>query len=97
VLLAFAIARRWPDVLSNALEPGWVATKMGGAGAPDDLDAGHRTQVWLAVSDDAAAKVTGEYFYHMRRREPNPAAREAQLQDTLLEACARFSAVTLPK
>ena len=23
VLLAFAIARRWPDILSNALEPGW--------------------------------------------------------------------------
>lgn len=97
VLLAFAIARRWPDVLSNALEPGWVATKMGGAGATDNLDAGHRTQVWLAVSDDAAAKVTGEYFYHMRRRAPNPAARDAKLQDTLLEACARFSAVTLPK
>ena len=97
VLLAFAIARRWPDVLSNALEPGWVATKMGGAGAPDDLDAGHRTQVWLAVSDDAGAKLTGEYFYHMRRRAPNPAVRDAQLQDTLLDACARFSAVTLPK
>ena len=26
VLLAFAIARRCPDVFSNALEPGWVAT-----------------------------------------------------------------------
>ena len=35
VLLAFAIARRWPEVLSNALEPGWVATKMGGAGASE--------------------------------------------------------------
>ena len=97
VLLAFAIARRWRDVLSNALEPGWVATKMGGSGATDDLDAGHRTQVWLAVSDDAAAKVTGEYFYHMLRRAPNPAARDAELQDRLLDACARFSTVTLPK
>jgi NAD(P)-dependent dehydrogenase (short-subunit alcohol dehydrogenase family) len=96
VLLAFAIARRWPDVLSNALEPGWVATKMGGAGATDDLDAGHRTQVWLAVSDDAAAKVTGEYFYHMRRREPNPAARDAKRQERLLEACAGYSGVALP-
>src|ERR1700684_4182874 len=66
VLLAFAIARRWPQVFSNAVEPGWVATKMGGAGATDDLDQGHRTQVWLAASDDPAAKVTGEYFYHMR-------------------------------
>ena len=71
VLLAFAIARRWPDVLSNALEPGWVPTKMGGAAAPDDLDAGHRTQVWLAVSDDPAATVTGQYFFHMKPRKPN--------------------------
>jgi NAD(P)-dependent dehydrogenase (short-subunit alcohol dehydrogenase family) len=97
VLLAFAIARRWPDVLSNALEPGWVATKMGGRGAPDDLDAAHRTQVWLAVSDDPAATVTGEYFYHMRLRTPNPAARDADRQETLLDACKRFSDVDLPK
>jgi NAD(P)-dependent dehydrogenase (short-subunit alcohol dehydrogenase family) len=31
-----AVARRWPGVLSNAVEPGWVPTKMGGPGAPDD-------------------------------------------------------------
>jgi len=96
VLLAFAIARRWPDVLSNALEPGWVATKMGGPGAPDDLDAGHRTQVWLAVSTDPAAMVTGEYFFHLRPRTPNPAARDADRQEKLLEACKRFSGVDLP-
>jgi NAD(P)-dependent dehydrogenase (short-subunit alcohol dehydrogenase family) len=96
VLLAFAIARRWPDVLSNALEPGWVATKMGGAGAPDDLDAGHRTQVWLAVSDDPAAKVTGEYFYHMRPRAPIAGARDEERQERLLDACQRFSGVSLP-
>ena len=96
VLLAFAVARRWPGVLSNALEPGWVPTKMGGAGAPDDLDEGHRTQVWLAVSDDPAAMVTGGYFYHMRPRAPNPAARDVERQEKLIEACERFSGVTLP-
>jgi NAD(P)-dependent dehydrogenase (short-subunit alcohol dehydrogenase family) len=96
VLLAFAVARRWRDVLSNALEPGWVPTKMGGAGAPDDLDAGHRTQVWLAVSDDPAAKVTGEYFYHSQLRAPKPATREIELQEQLLDACKRFSGVKLP-
>jgi NAD(P)-dependent dehydrogenase (short-subunit alcohol dehydrogenase family) len=96
VLLAFAVARRWTNVLSNALEPGWVATKMGGAGAPDDLDAGHRTQVWLAVSDDAAATVTGEYFYHMRLREPKPATRDTERQKKLIEACKGFSGVELP-
>src|SRR6202789_2931712 len=96
VLLGFAIARRWPSVFSNALEPGWVPTKMGGPGAPDNLDAAHRTQVWLAGSDDPAATVTGEYFYHMRLRAPNPATRDAKLQDALIDACKRFSGVDLP-
>jgi NAD(P)-dependent dehydrogenase (short-subunit alcohol dehydrogenase family) len=96
VLLAFAIARRWTNVFSNALEPGWVATKMGGAGATDDLDAGHRTQVWLAVSNDPAATVTGQYFYHMRLREPKPATRDTERQEKLIEACKGFSGVDLP-
>jgi NAD(P)-dependent dehydrogenase (short-subunit alcohol dehydrogenase family) len=95
-LLAFAVARRWPDVFSNALEPGWVATKMGGPGAPDDLDQGHRTQVWLAVSDDQAARVSGEYFYHMQKRAPNPEARDKALQDGLIDACRKLSGVALP-
>jgi NAD(P)-dependent dehydrogenase (short-subunit alcohol dehydrogenase family) len=96
VLLAFAVARRWLGVLSNALEPGWVPTKMGGAGAPDDLDEGYRTQVWMAVSDDPAATVTGGYFYHMQPRAPNPATRDVERQEELLDACKRFSGVDLP-
>ena len=76
VLLAFAIARRWSGVHSNALEPGWVPTRMGGSGATDDLDQAHRTQVWLAVSDDLSASVSGEYFYHMEKQQPHPATRD---------------------
>jgi NAD(P)-dependent dehydrogenase (short-subunit alcohol dehydrogenase family) len=96
VLLAFAVARLWPGVLSNALEPGGVPTKMGGPSAPDDLDAGYRTQVWLAVSSDTEAMVTGEYFYHMRPREPHPATQDAALQQKLLDACEGFSGVKFP-
>jgi NAD(P)-dependent dehydrogenase (short-subunit alcohol dehydrogenase family) len=96
VLLAFAMARRWPDVLSNALEPGWVATKMGGPSAPDNLDEGHRTQVWLAVSDEPAAKVTGEYFYHRKQRPPHPSTRNAEIQERLIEACRKLSGIELP-
>jgi NAD(P)-dependent dehydrogenase (short-subunit alcohol dehydrogenase family) len=96
VLLAFSIARRWPSVLSNALEPGWVPTKMGGSGATDDLDQAHRTQVWLAVSDDPAASVSGEYFYHMNRKDPLPATRDVSLQDRLLDFCSRVTGVELP-
>ena len=96
VLLAFSIARRWPSVLSNALEPGWVPTKMGGSGATDDLDQAHRTQVWLAVSDDPAATVSGGDFYHMKKRDPLPATRDASIQDRLLDFCSRVTGVGLP-
>jgi NAD(P)-dependent dehydrogenase (short-subunit alcohol dehydrogenase family) len=96
LILAFAVARKWPDVLSNALEPGWVATKMGGPGAPDDLDAGAVTQVWLATSNDPEAMVSGQYFYHQKRRAPEPAARDEKIQERLIKECARISGVLLP-
>ena len=95
VLLAFAVARRWPGVLSNAVNPGWVATRMGGPGAPDDMDDGRRTQVWLAVSDDPGALVTGQYLRHMKPQQPDPAVRDARRQDELVELCRRFSGVAL--
>ena len=95
-MLAFAIARRWPDVFANSLEPGWVPTKMGGRGAPDDMDQAHLTQVWLAAGDDPKANVTGQYFYHLKRREPNEQAHDARLQDRLLAICEKISDVVLP-
>jgi NAD(P)-dependent dehydrogenase (short-subunit alcohol dehydrogenase family) len=96
VVLAFAVARRWPAVLSNALEPGWVPTKMGGAGAPDDLALGAVTQAWLAVSDDPAATVTGQYFRHQKPHAVHPAARRENLQDELLLYCAGLTDTPLP-
>jgi hypothetical protein len=95
-MLAFAVARRWPEVLSNALEPGWVPTKMGGPGAPDDMDQAHLTQAWLAAGDDPKAQVTGEYFYHLKRMTPNPQAEDPALQDRLVAICAEISGVALP-
>ncbi len=95
-LLACAVARRWPGVRSNALEPGWVATKMGGAHATGDLDAAHRTQAWLAAGDDPTTQVTGGYFFHMKPRKPHGAVHDTERQDMLLAACARFGGVALP-
>jgi NAD(P)-dependent dehydrogenase (short-subunit alcohol dehydrogenase family) len=95
ILLAFGVARHWPDVRSNAVTPGWVATKMGGPGAPDDLDQAHLTQTWLAVSDEPDARVTGGYFYHQRRADVHPAARDPQVQDRLIDYCRERSGVTL--
>ncbi|HEY5204114.1 MAG TPA: SDR family NAD(P)-dependent oxidoreductase [Roseiarcus sp.] len=96
VMLAFTIARLWKDVLSNAVTPGWVATRMGGAGAPDDIAQAHLTQAWLATSDDAEAKITGGYFYHLKPREPNPEAREESVQDRLIDICQEISGVNMP-
>jgi NAD(P)-dependent dehydrogenase (short-subunit alcohol dehydrogenase family) len=97
VMLAFVVARLWPNVLSNAVTPGWVPTKMGGASAPDDINQAHLTQAWLATSDDAEAKTTGGYFYHLKRREPNSEAREISVQDRLLAICQEVSGVDLPR
>lgn len=96
VLLAFAVARLWPDVFANALEPGWVPTRMGGHGAPDGMDQAYRTQAWLAVSDDPKTHVTAGYFYHMRPRQPNPEALDIQLQDRLLAVFREISGIDLP-
>jgi NAD(P)-dependent dehydrogenase (short-subunit alcohol dehydrogenase family) len=91
VMLAFAVARRWPAVRSNAIDPGWVATKMGGRGAPDDLGRGSETQAWLAVSEDSAAVVSGAYFYHKKQQSINPSAHDVTIQDRLLAACAELT------
>ena len=96
VILAFAVARRWQDVCSNAVEPGWVATKMGGAGAPDSLEEGPKTQVWLAAGTDPKALVTGEYFYHQKHRAFHPAAADITVQEKFLKECLAISGIPLP-
>jgi NAD(P)-dependent dehydrogenase (short-subunit alcohol dehydrogenase family) len=95
VLLAFAIARRWKNVRSNALEPGWVPTKMGGPSAPGDLHRGCVTQAWLATSEDKLAQSTGGYFYHQRPRAPNGIVSDVGIQEQLLVECERISGIPL--
>jgi NAD(P)-dependent dehydrogenase (short-subunit alcohol dehydrogenase family) len=94
--LAFAFARLWPEVRSNAVDPGWVPTKMGGPAAPDNLEQGHVTQSWLATSSDSGALVTGEYFRDRRKRRAYSAARSVQFQDELLGALEDLTGVALP-
>lgn len=96
VVLAFALARRWPQVRANAVNPGWVPTRMGGRGAPDDLELGADTQAWLAAGDGEAADVTGAYLFHRQPEEPEPVTRDPATQDALLAACAGLSDVPLP-
>jgi NAD(P)-dependent dehydrogenase (short-subunit alcohol dehydrogenase family) len=95
IVLAFAVARRWPGTLSNAVDPGWIASRMGGRGAPGRLPEGADTQVWLATSDEPAARVSGRYFYRREERRASPAAYHPTVQDGLLAACARLTDVQL--
>ena len=95
VALAFGVARLWPDVLSNAVNPGWVPTRMGGPQAPDNFEQGAETQVWLAVSDEPGALVSGRYFYRKRIRAAHPAAADIDFQNRLLDACAQLTGVPL--
>jgi NAD(P)-dependent dehydrogenase (short-subunit alcohol dehydrogenase family) len=92
VLLAFAVARLWPEVLSNAVDPGWVPTKMGGRGAPGDLGQAHLTQIWLTTGSDVGS---GGYYYHLQPHRTHPVASDRKTQDAFLEACAALTGVRL--
>jgi NAD(P)-dependent dehydrogenase (short-subunit alcohol dehydrogenase family) len=93
--LAMAVSRHWPKVISSAVDPGWVATKMGGRGAPDDLEQGHLTQTWLAVSEEPAAKVSGRYWHHRKQVEPAAPARDPAFQDRLMARLEELTDVAL--
>jgi NAD(P)-dependent dehydrogenase (short-subunit alcohol dehydrogenase family) len=93
VILAMAVARKWTDVYANAVNPGWVPTKMGGAGAPDNLEKGYQTQVWLAVNNDADAKVSGRYFHHKKQDRYLPAAADITVQEKFLALCEQITGV----
>jgi NAD(P)-dependent dehydrogenase (short-subunit alcohol dehydrogenase family) len=91
--LTAAFARLFPDVRSNAVDPGWVPTKMGGKNAPDDLQMGVETQVWLATSEEAQAKVSGKYLRHQQVMTPHPAVLDEGFQNHLIQWCEEISGV----
>jgi NAD(P)-dependent dehydrogenase (short-subunit alcohol dehydrogenase family) len=96
VMLSMAVARKWRDVYSNTVDPGWVPTKMGGRGAPDDLQKGFETQVWLAISNDEKAQVSGRYFFHQKEIHHNPEADNVQLQERFLDLCKEITGISFP-
>jgi NAD(P)-dependent dehydrogenase (short-subunit alcohol dehydrogenase family) len=97
LMLCMAVARKWKDVYANTVNPGWVPTKMGGRGAPDSLQKGYETQVWLAVSSDEKAKVSGSYFFHLKERHHNPEADDVLLQEKFLDLCKQITGVPFPQ
>jgi NAD(P)-dependent dehydrogenase (short-subunit alcohol dehydrogenase family) len=96
LILAKVVAKKWPEVYSNALDPGWVPTKMGGPGAPDDLEQGFQTQVWLAVSNDPKALVSDRYFRHQREARHQLKADDKDVQEQFLSLCEKITGIGFP-
>ncbi|KAI1389004.1 NAD(P)-binding protein [Hypoxylon trugodes] len=108
VLLAFWFARRFAGkgVTSNALNPGWVPTKMGGSGAPDDINASIETYVMLAEGSGVSEGKTGKFWYQSREARSGGSGREtsyttkadeAARQDKLIEILEKISGVQPPE
>jgi len=96
LLLSQSIARLWSQTISNAVEPGWVSTKMGGPNAIDDLTKAPVTQAWLAASNDKEAMVNGRYFYHQRATAFNRQAANPEIQEAYLDYCKKITGVSIP-
>lgn len=96
LMLMKAVARTWPDVYANAVDPGWVPTKMGGSSAPDDLQKGFETQAWLAAGEEDKVKVTGRYFYHLKEASYAAAIDDKVAQDKLIKLCEQVSGIPFP-
>ena len=69
---------------------------MGGPNAPDDLQKGAETQVWLAVSNDDKAKVSGRYFFHRNEVNYLQAANDPVVQEKFLGLCEQISGLAFP-
>ncbi|KIW02645.1 uncharacterized protein PV09_06084 [Verruconis gallopava] len=93
VMFAKAIARKWRDVQSTSMDPGWQPTKMGGKNAPGDLQSSVSTYVMLVEEDIES----GKYFKPGRREAvPSKFCEDIEAQDKLLRLCETFTGVSLP-
>jgi len=96
LILSKAVARKWRDVYSNAVDPGWVPTKMGGSGAPDSLQKGYETQAWLAVGSDKGVQVSGHYFHHQQDDYYLKQADAVDVQEAFLALCKQATGISFP-
>jgi NAD(P)-dependent dehydrogenase (short-subunit alcohol dehydrogenase family) len=95
VLLAFAVARHWPGVASNAVSPGWVSTKMGGAHAPGSMKKAAELPAWLATHEREETG-SGEYLVAQGGKGLHSKANDVGIQEEFLRICGEISGVEFP-
>jgi NAD(P)-dependent dehydrogenase (short-subunit alcohol dehydrogenase family) len=96
VMLAFAVARHWPDVTANAMAPGWVRTKMGGSSAPGSMDKAIDLSIRLTGST-SKSEGSGKYFSAQGSIGVHPDASNVEKQEKLLKICEELSGVPFPR
>jgi NAD(P)-dependent dehydrogenase (short-subunit alcohol dehydrogenase family) len=89
VALAFGWARRRPDLLVGAVDPGWVRTKLASPGAPGDVRSGGNRVAVAAADPDWP----GGYTAGARPARVPAALTSTQLQDELLAALDELAGV----
>ncbi|HIY92480.1 SDR family NAD(P)-dependent oxidoreductase [Companilactobacillus sp. HBUAS56275] len=85
LMLMKYVSNRWTNTIVNAVDPGWVPTRMGGSAANDDLKQGYSSQVWLATGNDSQALKTGNYYYHKSLSRYDQRVDNQSLQRELIQ------------
>ena len=86
IMLAYAVARRWKNVESVAMTPGWVATKIDDYGGPGKAEDGAGHMVNLASHPEGKLQ-SGEYHRSGNVEKAHPAASDIKEQEDYLEVC----------
>ncbi|MDD0851534.1 SDR family NAD(P)-dependent oxidoreductase [Halobacteriovorax sp. GB3] len=89
-MLAKSFSFEFKESFVNAVDPGWVPTRMGGKSATDDLKKGFETQVWLCSDKDLSCRITGKYFFHKCDIAPHEAVNDIEKRKMLLDYLSEF-------
>jgi NAD(P)-dependent dehydrogenase (short-subunit alcohol dehydrogenase family) len=96
-MLSKAFARRWTDIQSVSMHPGWLKTKMGGSSAPGTTE--HSSEVlteWCAGEGFAAKLKSGAFFTTRGEDSPHRGADNVERQEELMKICRDISGVDVP-
>lgn len=97
VMLANFVARQWSDVQSCSMDPGWIATKMGGRSAPGKVSTpGQAIFEYALGQSSVVGDKTGAYFTPQGANSPQKAASDTKKQDEFVKICEELSGVSFP-
>ncbi|KAI1367620.1 short chain dehydrogenase [Xylaria arbuscula] len=100
-MFGFAFARRFASkgVVAHSVDPGWVPTKMGGAGAPGNINESERLYVMLAEGT-GEAEGKNACFWENGKKGPAQVKQDAydeKAQDALLKKLEGITGVKVPE